>query len=142
MSQLYRAPALATVAIWLNTRRAPFDDLRVRRALEYATDRNHMIDLAGGPGLARAACQILPPNTEGYRRYCPFTTHPDATGAYHGPDLGEARRLVAASGTKGESISVWFYDIPIGVRNGKYIVSSAAQPRLPRAGRGRSRTLA
>jgi ABC-type transport system substrate-binding protein len=30
---------------------------------------------------------------------------------------------VAASGTKGEPVTVWFYDIPIGYRNGDYVVS-------------------
>jgi peptide/nickel transport system substrate-binding protein len=66
---------------------------------------------------------VLPPNTEGYRRYCPYTLHPNPAGTYTGPDLAKARRLVAESGTKGQSVTVWFYDIPIGHRNGEYIVS-------------------
>jgi peptide/nickel transport system substrate-binding protein len=122
-SRLYHAPLPAVTAIWLNTRTSPFDDVRVRRAVNYAVDRNHLIDLAGGPDLAHVGCQILPPNTDGYQPYCPYTLHPDAAGTYNGPDLERARQLVAASGTKGQSIAVWFFDIPIGRRNGKYIVS-------------------
>jgi YVTN family beta-propeller protein len=122
-SRLYSAAIVSTTAVWLNTRVAPFDELRVRQALNYAVDRNHLVDLAGGPGLARAGCQLLPPNTDGYRRYCPYTLHPNRAGIYNGPDLATARRLVAASGTEGQSVTVWFYDIPIGRRNSAYLVS-------------------
>ena len=43
---------------------------------------------------------MLPPNIDGYRRYCPYTIDPRADGRYTGPDLAKARRLVAASGTR------------------------------------------
>jgi YVTN family beta-propeller protein len=122
-SRLYHAPATGTVALWLNTKLPPFDDLRVRRALNYAVDRNHLIELAGGPDVAQVGCQVLPPNSDGYRRYCPYTLDPNPDGAYGGPDLITARRLVAASGTRGEPVTIWFYDIPIGRRNGAYLVS-------------------
>jgi peptide/nickel transport system substrate-binding protein len=122
-SRVYHAPATGTVAVWLNTRLAPFNDVRVRRALNYAVDRNHLVELAGGPDVAQAGCQVLPPNSDGYRRYCPYTLEPNSNGVYRGPDLTKARRLVAASGTKGEPITIWFYDIPIGRRNGAYLVS-------------------
>jgi peptide/nickel transport system substrate-binding protein len=122
-SRLFSAPNAASTAVWLNTRLAPFDDVRVRRALNFAIDRNRLLELAGGPGTAEVGCQVLPPNTEGYRRYCPYTLHPNKAGTYAGPDLARARRLVAASGTKGQPVTIWFYDIPIGRRNGEYIVS-------------------
>jgi YVTN family beta-propeller protein len=122
-SRLYHAPATGTVAVWLNTKLPPFDDLRVRRALNFAVDRNHLVALAGGPDVAQVGCQVLPPNTDGYRRYCPYTLEPNADGAYSGPDVIKARQLVAASGTKGQPVTVWFYDIPIGRRNGAYLVS-------------------
>ena len=123
-------PSPARPRVWLNTRLPPFDDVRVRRALNYAVDRNHLIELAGGPDVAQVGCQVLPPNTDGYRRYCPYTLHPDPAGTYNGPDLAKARRLVAASGTKGQPVTVWFYDIPIGRRNGAYFVSVLREPRL------------
>ena len=59
------------------------------------------------------ACQFLPPNVNGYSYYCP----------YNGPDLTKARRLVAESGTKGQPVTIWIYDIPAGHRNGPYLVS-------------------
>ena len=122
-SRLYATPTMSGASVWLNTKLRPFDDVRVRRALSYAIDRNHLIELAGGPDVAQVGCQMLPPNVDGYRPYCPFTVAPNAAGTYTGPDLTKARRLVAASGTHGQPVTVWFYDIPIGRRNGSYLVS-------------------
>jgi peptide/nickel transport system substrate-binding protein len=116
-------PLPETVGVWLNNTLAPFNNERVRQALNYAVDRRHLIALAGGPGEAELSCQLLPPNVNGYRRYCPYTENPDAAGTYNGPDLAKAQRLVAASGTKGDPITLWFYDIPIGIKNANYIAS-------------------
>jgi peptide/nickel transport system substrate-binding protein len=66
---------------------------------------------------------MLPPNVEGYRPFCPFTVDPDSAGTYTGPDLAKARRLVAASGTKGQKVTVWFFTLGIGRRNSAYLVS-------------------
>jgi peptide/nickel transport system substrate-binding protein len=122
-SRLYHAPLTGATALWLNTRLSPFDHLGVRQALNYAADRDHLIELAGGPDVAQLSCQLLPPNTDGYRRYCPYTLHPNAAGTYNGPDLAKARRLVAASGTKGQTVTVVFYNVRIGLLNGAYFVS-------------------
>jgi YVTN family beta-propeller protein len=91
----------------LNTYRAPFDDVRVRQALNYAIDRATLVDLYGGPGIAAPICQPIAPGLPGYRRYCPYTAHPDSSGRWTGPDLGRARRLIAASHTAGERIDLW-----------------------------------
>jgi YVTN family beta-propeller protein len=122
-SRLYGTPTMIPIGIWLNTRLPPFDDVRVRQAVNYAVDRNRLVELAGGPSVAQVGCQMLPPGVDGYRPFCPFTVHPDAAGTYDGPDLAKARRLVAASGTRGEAVTVWFYKIGIGQRNSAYLVS-------------------
>jgi YVTN family beta-propeller protein len=122
-SQLYEAPLLAILGLWLNSKLPPFDDVRVRQALNYAVDRQRLVEINGGAASAQVTCQILPPDVLGFERYCPYTARPDATGTYHGPDLARARRLVAASGTKGQRVTVWFYDIPVGRANGAYFVS-------------------
>ena len=122
-SQLHSAPIPGTVALWLNTRLPPFNDVRVRQALNDAVDRNRLVALAGGPDVAQVSCQVLPPNVGGFRRYCPYTLGPNPAGTYNGPDLAAAQRLVTASGTKGQPVTVWFYEIPIGRADGAYVVS-------------------
>jgi peptide/nickel transport system substrate-binding protein len=104
-SQLYINPAIATDAIILNTRVAPFNDLRVRRAINYAIDRGEIARLVGQD--AQPTCQVLPPYIPGYRRYCPYTLDPNPAGVWHAPDLAHADRLVAASHTRGIPITIW-----------------------------------
>jgi peptide/nickel transport system substrate-binding protein len=90
----------------LNTHRPPFDHLRVRRALNYAIDRGKIARMYG-PLLAIPLCQPLAPGFTAFRRYCPYTRDPRADGTWSAPDLAEARRLVAASGTRGQHVTVW-----------------------------------
>ncbi len=111
-SQLHTSFSPATQYLFLNTRLAPFNDVRVRKALNYAINRNVVVRLWGGPELARPTCQVLPPSFPGYSRYCPYTRDPIATGAWTGPDLAKARRLVAASRTKGTRVTVWSFNQP------------------------------
>jgi peptide/nickel transport system substrate-binding protein len=104
-AQLHTAPVGGVQHLMLNTRRPPFDDVRARRALAYAIDRNRLVALIGGDVVARPTCQILPPTVPGYRPYCPYTVNPSA-GVWSGPDLTRARRLAAASGTQGERVVI------------------------------------
>jgi YVTN family beta-propeller protein len=104
---LHSNPALIVEFIPLNTHAPPFNDVRVRRALNLALDRRRIVDMYGGPAVASPACQPLTPGMPGYRRYCPYTRQPRPDGAWSAPDLIRARRLVAASGTIGQRVDVW-----------------------------------
>jgi YVTN family beta-propeller protein len=119
-SQLHTSFSSVTQYLFLNTRSAPFNDVRVRKALNYAIDRNVVARLWGGPELARPTCQVLPPSFPGYRRYCPYTRRATAAGAWSGPDLAKARRLVAASHTKGTRVTVWSFSQPPWVDIARY----------------------
>ena len=98
----------AIVFMFLNVRQRPFNDVRVRRAINYAVDRAHVATLAGTV-FARPTCQVVPPTVSGYRPYCPYTIEPDTTGQWKAPDLGQAESLIDASGTRGQAIVVWAF---------------------------------
>ena len=105
-SQVHIDPAGATFTLFLNTRVAPFDRLSVRRALNYAIDRNRIARLTGSPLTARPTCQVLPPTLPGYRPYCPYTFDPSPSGSWTAPDFARAERLVGASGTRGMKVTL------------------------------------
>jgi YVTN family beta-propeller protein len=106
-AQLHSSPLFGVDFAPLNTHRAPFNNVHVRRALNYAIDRDKIVRLYGGLSFATATCQVITPGLPGYRRYCPYTLHPRPDGSYTGPDLPRARRLVRESGTAGQRVDVW-----------------------------------
>jgi YVTN family beta-propeller protein len=104
--RLHPATIPTTAFYALNTRLRPFNDVRVRRALNLAIDRRVLVRLYGGPQQATPTCQILPPGVLGYQRVCPYTRNPVPSGRWTAPDLPAAERLVAASGTRGTAVSL------------------------------------
>ena len=106
-AQLHSSPEFAVEFVPLNTHLAPFNNVRVRQALDYAINRREIVRLYGGPSFATPTCQPIAPGLPGYRRYCPYTLHPRPDGAWNAPDMARARQLVAQSGTLGERVDVW-----------------------------------
>ena len=88
----------------MNVNVAPFNNLKVRQALNFATDRSAIVKLVGGPRLATPSCQILPAGFPGYQANCPYTLNPGTT--WTAPDLSRAKQLIAQSGTSGEKVVV------------------------------------
>ena len=110
--QLHVNPQLGTSYFFLNTRVPPFDDVRARRAVNLAFDREAFVRILGRS--FAATCQILPPNLPGYRPTCPYLSG-ELTS------LDRARRLVRASGTAGTPVTVW---VPSPLADqGRYMVS-------------------
>ncbi|GBQ70953.1 peptide ABC transporter substrate-binding protein [Ameyamaea chiangmaiensis NBRC 103196] len=93
----------------LNVNEAPFNDVRVRQALNYAVNRHAMVIHEGGEALAQPACQMLPIGLAGFEPSCAYTVgaapdHP--AHAWKAPDLDRARALVRASGTAGQTVVI------------------------------------
>jgi YVTN family beta-propeller protein len=104
--QLHSTPVAQTSFAFLNTRVPPFDDVDVRRALNYAVDRNAFVALDGGVSYAQTTCQFLPANFPGHRTYCPYTARAGGGRPWSAPDLPRARRLIARSHTRGMHVTV------------------------------------
>ena len=119
--QLHVEPQRSTWILFLDTKQPPFSDVRVRRALNYAVDRRRLVELGGGPALRQPTCQVIAPTVIGYRRYCPYTLDPRRTGEWTAPDVRKAQQLIAASGTKGQTVTVWTW--PELGKEARYLVS-------------------
>jgi peptide/nickel transport system substrate-binding protein len=104
-SHLHRSMRMGTGYVVVNSSLPPFDDVRVRRAFNFAFDRTKVGKLLGGPSHNHLTCQLLPPGMPSYRPYCPYTSG-SPRGPYRGPDLARARALVRASGTRGAKVTV------------------------------------
>ena len=121
-ARVYFGLKLGTGYASLNTRQPPFTNLKVRQAVNYAIDRARILQFFHyASGQATVACQMLPPNFPGYQDYCPYTTGA-GDGAWHGPDMEKARRLVRESGTMNMPVTVWSQDDPPGKAAGSYLV--------------------
>ena len=101
--QLHLTPQPAIYFMSPDIRVPPFNDVRVRRALNFAVDRAEVQKLIGLG--TPPTCQILPSNFPGYDPYCPYTLAPG--DVWTAPDLDAARSLVAESGTEGMRVTVW-----------------------------------
>ncbi|AVO36913.1 ABC transporter substrate-binding protein [Pukyongiella litopenaei] len=109
-------------AMWyapMNTNLAPFDDVRVRQAVNYAIDRSAIVKLFGGSSLAQPACQILPPGFPSYEPYCPYTV--GEGGSWSAPDMAKARALVEESGTAGQEVTIIAEDNTVSRAIGVYL---------------------
>jgi peptide/nickel transport system substrate-binding protein len=119
--QVHIDPQPATYYFAFNTRIPPFNNLKARQAVNYATDRNALVKLYGGPNLATPTCQVLPPEFPGYKPYCPYTANP-GSGKWTAPDLAKARQLVEESGTKGMRVKVNSDTTEVDKAYGEYFV--------------------
>ena len=120
--QVYVNPLFAFYYLALNVNLAPFDNLKVRQALNFAIDRRATVLLYGGPRLASPTCQILPPGFPGYEPYCPYTKNPGTT--WTAPDMDRAKQLMReASVDLGQPVTVIVRDRAVDRAIGTYVQS-------------------
>jgi peptide/nickel transport system substrate-binding protein len=109
--QVVTWPGPVTLFVGFDVLKPPFDDERVRQAVNFALDREHIVDLLGGSTIQRPTCQILPPNFQGYAPFCPYTLEPES-GVWSGPDTDRARALIEEAQAAGERVTVWVTAAP------------------------------
>ncbi|QLD12049.1 ABC transporter substrate-binding protein [Microbacterium oleivorans] len=86
------APAYCTTYMSLNTTKPPFDDVRVRQAVNWALDRTSIQNASGGNQLADVATTIIPPAVNGHSD---FDLYPSDGGT---GDVDEAMALLEEAG--------------------------------------------
>ncbi|MDO3400326.1 ABC transporter substrate-binding protein [Mycolicibacterium neoaurum] len=100
--------SINTYYFWMNNQTAPFNDVRVRQAVNYAIDPEALNRVFGGR--LHPTQQILPPGMPGYEEY----------KLYPGPDMDKARALLAEANPSDRDITVWTNDEPDRKRIGEY----------------------
>ena len=119
--QVHVTPLTAWWYVPMNNNLAPFDNIKVRQAVNYAIDRKALVNLFGGPVLASPVCQVLPPGFPGHEDYCPYTKDPGTK--WSAPDMEKAKKLVEESGTKGMKITIVPEDKTVAKSIGVYLQS-------------------
>lgn len=93
-SQFRVEPTISTYYFWMNTERPPFDDVKVRQAVNYAIDGEALERIYAGQ-IAKTQ-QILPPGMPGYEQ---FELYPY--------DLDKAKQMIKEANPSDMDITVW-----------------------------------
>src|SRR5262249_33582900 len=89
--RVFLNPTPSVTYLWLNNDVAPFNNVKVRQAVNYALNRNAILRVWGGRSQGQTTDQILPPTMGGYR---------DSPIYPANGDLAKAKALMKASGVK------------------------------------------
>ncbi len=106
-SQLVVTPQISVFYFWINTTQPPFDDVRVRRAVNYAIDPRALVRIYAGQ--IAPMQQILPPAMPGHVAYRPYPH-----------DMAKAKALMAAADPSDRQIDVWTNTYPANLEAGEY----------------------
>jgi peptide/nickel transport system substrate-binding protein len=109
--RLWRTPS--TYYFFMNERIAPFTNLKARQAVNYAINRQTLVNLSGGLGVP--TWNFLPPTYPQYKKITP-TPYPYS--------LSRAKQLVQQSGTAGMTVGVYtISDNSVFKAEGEYLAS-------------------
>ncbi len=111
--QLFTQPAPNIYYFAFNTRRGPFADPRLRRAVNFAIDRRALALHTGGGEVGRPTDQHIPPGLPGFEDAAIYPLG--------GPDLTSARRL---AGSARRQAVLYTCDLPGCSRHGQILRSN------------------
>lgn len=103
----------STYYFFMNQRLKPFSSLKVRQAVNYAINRQALVNLRGGLGVP--TYNFLPPS---YPQYKKFNPNPFPY------NLQKAKQLVQQSGMAGQPVKVFtISDVAVDLSTGEYLQS-------------------
>jgi peptide/nickel transport system substrate-binding protein len=98
-----------TYYFFMNVRQKPFDNLKVRQAVNYAINRDALVRVYGG--LAQPTENVLPPT---YPQYKKLDLYPY--------NLAKAKQLIKDAGATGAQITVWNHARGVDPKATAYLV--------------------
>jgi peptide/nickel transport system substrate-binding protein len=93
-SQFKLEPTISTYYFWMNQTQEPFNNQKVREAVNYAVDPAALERIYTGQIVGTQ--QVLPPGMPGYKKIELFPH-----------DVAKAKELIAQSGVKDKEVTVW-----------------------------------
>jgi peptide/nickel transport system substrate-binding protein len=106
-TQFREESTISVYYFWLNTQRPPFDDVRVRQAVNYAIDPAALERIYAGT--IKPTQQILPSQMPGYEK---FELYPH--------NLAKAKELIAQANPSDRQVTVWTINLPPSNEAGEY----------------------
>jgi peptide/nickel transport system substrate-binding protein len=106
-TQFREEPTESTYFFWMNTSEAPFDDVEVRQAVNYAVNPEALERIYAGTLVGTQ--QILPPGMPGYEKY-----------ELYPYDVAKAKEMIEEADPADRQITVWTDDEPTQEEAGSY----------------------
>lgn len=106
-TQFREEPTISVYYFWMNTQKPPFDDVKVRQAVNYAIDPEAMERIYAGT--IERTQQVLPSQMPGYRK---IELYPH--------NLAKAKKLVAEADPADRQVTVWTNNLSPNDEAGEY----------------------
>ncbi|HEY3552590.1 MAG TPA: ABC transporter substrate-binding protein [Solirubrobacterales bacterium] len=106
-TQFREVPTISVYYFWLNTQNPPFNDVRVRQAVNYALDPAALERIYAGT--VKPTQQVLPSQMPGYEK---FELYPH--------NLAKAKELIAQAHPSDRQVTVWTLNLAPNNEAGEY----------------------